>query len=193
MAVNTYDAALVKSALSEGKRLSGRNLYDIRPVSIETNLIEAAEGSAIVTLGNTKVIAGVKAEIGSPYSDSPDEGSITIDVELSPMADPNFESGPPTDTSIELSRVVDRGIRESKAIDFKSLCIVPGEKVWVLYCDIYIINNDGNLFDACSLAALAAFKTSHLPKLDDESNIVKDEKGPDLKLTNIPVLFTFAK
>lgn len=190
---NSYDALLVRKSLDEGKRLSDRAVNDVREIFIEKTVIKSADGSAIVTLGKTKVIAGVKGDISSPFPDTPDEGSISIGVELSPMADPNFESGPPSENSIELSRVVDRGIRESKAIDFKSLCVVPGEKVWTMYCDIYIINNDGNLFDACEYAALAAFQDARTPKLDAENHIIKGEFNEKIKLKFNPILFTFAK
>ena len=40
----------------------------------------------------------------------------TTDIELLPMAFPTFESGPPSEQAIEYSRVVDRGIRESKML-----------------------------------------------------------------------------
>jgi len=193
MVENNYDAVLVKKSLEEGKRLSDRALNKVRDIYIEKNVIKSADGSAIVTLGKTKVIAGVKGEITTPFPDTPNEGSITVGVEMSPMADPNFESGPPSAESIELSRVVDRGIREAKAIDFGQLCVVPGEKVWTLYCDIYIINNEGNLFDACALAALAAFQTTVLPQVDSEGSIIKDSKGSGIKLKFNPILFTFSK
>ena len=43
--------------------------------------------------------------------------------EMLPMADPSFEPGPPSEDSIELARVVDRGIRESQLIDLDKLNI----------------------------------------------------------------------
>lgn len=187
-----FEAQKVRTSLSNGIRLSGRGLNDYRNIKIEYDVAKNADGSAIVTLGKTKVIAGVKAIIDVPFPDSPDEGSITVGVELSPMADPTFEAGPPNDFSIEVSRVVDRGIRESKAIDFSALSIKSGEKAWFLYLDVYIINNDGNLFDACSIASLAALTTTKIPDLDSNHQ-VKDSEGKALKLNFKPIYFTFAK
>ena len=132
----------VVADLKEGKRIDGRKVDEIRKITITHGVSENADGSARVKLGLTDVIAGVKMVPGTPYPDMPDEGSISVGAELLPMADPEFEVGPPRDEAIELSRVVDRGIRESKAIDFKDLCITEGEKVWVGFVDIYIINND---------------------------------------------------
>ncbi|MEK6816802.1 MAG: RNA-binding protein, partial [Nanoarchaeota archaeon] len=118
-------------------------------------------------IGETVVIAGVKMELGEPYSDRPDEGTIMVNVEMLPLSSPKFESGPPGIDAIELARVVDRAIRESKAIDMKGLCLVPGEKMWTVIIDIYPLNSAGNLFDASSLAAMAALKNTRLPAVVD--------------------------
>jgi len=102
-------------------------------------------------------------DVGEPYSDSPDSGVLTTAAELIPLASPDFEAGPPRADAIELARVVDRGIRESEVIEVDKLCIEPEEKVWIVFIDIHILDYDGNLFDAASLAALAALLTAKVP------------------------------
>jgi len=102
-------------------------------------------------------------DIGEPYPDTPEQGAMSTAVELIPLASPDFESGPPRANAIELSRVVDRGIRESKFIDLEKLCIESGEKVWIVFIDIHVLDYDGNLFDACSLAASAALLSAKVP------------------------------
>jgi len=146
-----------------GKRADGRKPDEFRKIEIETNIIQKAEGSARVKIGNTQVVAGIKMDVGEPYPDSPNEGVMTTAAELIPLASPDFEAGPPREDSIELARVVDRGIRESKLIDVEKLCIEPHEKVWIVFIDIHIIDYDGNLFDAASLASLAALMTAKVP------------------------------
>ena len=84
-------------------------------------------------------------------------------AELRPVAGRKYEPGPPSPESIELGRVVDRGIRESGCIDMESLCIVPGEKVWGVMIDIHVLSDQGNIFDACGLAAIAALRTAVVP------------------------------
>ncbi|MBN2065270.1 MAG: exosome complex protein Rrp42 [Candidatus Thermoplasmatota archaeon] len=153
---------LVKLA-QKGKRADGRAFDEYRNIKIEPGIISKAEGSARVTLGNTQVIAGIKMDVGEPYPDSPDSGVMSTAAELIPLASPDFEAGPPRENAIELARVVDRGIRESGVIDVEKLCIEPGEKVWIVFIDIHIIDYDGNLFDAASLAALAALLTTKVP------------------------------
>ena len=115
--------------------------------------------------------------------------------ELVPMADPSFESGPPSPESIELARVVDRGIRESEMVNLKELCIEEGKHVWMLFIDIHVIANCGNLFDCASLAANAALKTCKKKKatiVDDEVVYVEDETL-DVPLNHNVALSTFVK
>jgi exosome complex component RRP42 len=182
----------VIEAIKEGKRLDGRKVDEYREVKIQHNISENANGSARVLLGETDVIAGVKMGPADPFPDVPDEGSISVGVELLPLASPSFESGPPREEAIELARVVDRGIRESKTIDFKKLCIVEKEKVWMVYIDLYIMNDDGNMFDASSIAAMSALLETRYPKLE-ENAIVKGEFAGKLHLSRKPLLSTFAK
>ena len=153
---------IVKLA-ENGKREDGRNFDEFRNIEIETGVIGKAEGSARVKIGNTQVIAGIKMDIGEPYPDTPDQGAMLTAAELIPLASPDFEAGPPREDAIELARVVDRGIRESELIEVDKLCIEPGEKVWLVFIDIHILDFDGNLFDAASLASLAALLTTKVP------------------------------
>ncbi len=153
----------ITTLLAKGKRSDGRSFGELRPVSIIEGAIETAEGSARMKLGNTEVVVGIKMAVGEPFADTPNKGVLTTNVELIPMAFEEFESGPPSPMAIELSRVVDRGIRESQMIDLEALCITPEKEVWVLYVDVYALDYDGNLFDASSIAAVAALKNTMVP------------------------------
>jgi exosome complex component RRP42 len=184
----------VAQLISGGKRLDGRGLTDYRDVKVETGLIERAEGSARVRLGKTEVLVGVKFETGEPFPDTPNEGVLTVNAELVPLASPSFEPGPPDENSIELARVVDRGIRESKAIAVEDLCIEPGKKVFVIFVDVYVLNHDGNLIDASSLAALAALLNTKMFNYEIKDGEVKVKPGyKPLPIRNYPVAVTFAK
>lgn len=182
----------VISLMKEGKRIDGRKFDEYRKITVKEGISENANGSARVKLGSTEIVAGIKMVTQLPYPDSPDEGTISVGMELLPLASPEFETGPPSQDAIELARVVDRGIRESKAIDFKGLCIREGELVWSVFIDAYVLNDDGNLFDATAIACLSALNHVRIPKLEDDK-IVKGEYGAKLKLSKQPLLFTFAK
>ncbi len=176
-------------------RLDGRKLTEFRqPIIIKTSVSKTAEGSSHVKIGDTEVMAGVKVELGVPYPDMLDQGTMMVGAELLPLSSKEFELGPPSIKAIELARVVDRGIRESKAIDFKKLCIKEGEQVWTLLIDICSINDAGNLMDASSLAVLAALKDMRFPEID-ENGVIDYQKKTDkgIELNGIPVAVTVLK
>ena len=185
----------IRELLKTGKRIDGRELDAYRPITIETGVIGKAEGSATVSLGNTKVLVGIKVETGSPYSDTPNTGVLTVNAELLPLAHAIFEPGPPDENSIELARVVDRGIRESKAVDLEKLIIVPGKLAYVVFVDIYILNHDGNLVDASALAAIAALMNTKIPKIvvGEDGEPKKTEEFKPLPIQDCPIPVTIAK
>lgn len=184
-----YLASLAK----DGKRLGNRGFEDLRKVEIEPGVIEKAEGSARVRMGDTEVLVGVKLGVGEPYPDTPDEGTLIVSAELSPIASPDFELGPPRERAIELARVTDRGIRESGAIDVKKLCITPKEKVWNVFIDVQILNYDGNLIDACSLGAIAALAHARFPAFDGEKVDWATKTDTPLPLTTKSIAITVYK
>lgn len=176
------------------KRPDGRGLLDYRkPITIKYGISKNAEGSAEVTIGKTRVVCGVKMELGEPFADRPDEGSLMVTAEFAAVSSPMFEPGAPGEGSIELARVVDRGIRESGAIDVKKLCIKPGEKIWLVMIDMYIQNHDGNLIDACALAAIAALKKAIFPKLKDDKIDYGQHTKEKLPIEHTPIACTFQK
>jgi len=154
----------IHNLIVEGKRADGREFEEMRNISVRTNVIDKAEGSAYVKYGETKILVGIKLQKGTPFPDSPGDGIIMTGMELNPLASPDFEAGPPREEAIEMSRIVDRGIRESHSIDLKKLCIKEGELVWMVFIDISVINNAGNIVDASCLAAIAALMTTTIPE-----------------------------
>ncbi len=182
------------SLLNADTRLDGRKLIEYRkPIELEYGVVKTAEGSARVKIGETEVFVGVKMEVGEPYPDIPNEGTIIVGAELLPLSNPEFELGPPGIQAIELARVVDRGIRESKCLDFKKFCIEAGKKVWLIIIDICPINDAGNLFDASSLAALAALKDAKYPAFDGEKIDYKTKTDKKLELEKTPIAVTVIK
>lgn len=174
----------IKNLLKDGKREDGRGLLEYRPLSIHTGYVGNAQGSARVKLGNTQVVAGVKIQLDKPYPDTPTRGNFMTSAELNPIASPYFEPGPPRIDAIELARVTDRSLRESGILDFEALAVVPGEKVWGVFVDLHILDYDGNLFDACSIAGVAAILSAKIPAIDPKS---KEQVYADGKARPMPV------
>jgi len=187
----------IRALVRDGKREDGRGPLEHRPLDIQVNFISKAQGSARVRLGNTQVVAGVKVQLENPYPDTPNRGNFMTSAELNPMASPNFEPGPPRIEAIELARVTDRSLRESGVLDFEALAWKPGEKVWAVFVDLEILDYDGNLFDACSIAGLAAVLSAKLPATDPKSHEVVYADGKDrplpVRIENAAFSTTFVK
>ncbi|HUR64177.1 MAG TPA: exosome complex protein Rrp42 [Candidatus Thermoplasmatota archaeon] len=187
----------IRTLIREGKREDGRSFDAMRPLDIQVNYISRAQGSARVKLGKTQVVAGVKVQVEKPYDDTPNRGNFMTSAELNPMASPHFEPGPPRIEAIELARVTDRALRESGVIDFEALSIVPGEKAWAVFVDLEILDYDGNLFDACSIAGLAAVLSAKLPAVCPKTKYVAYADGKDrplpVKVDNAAFSTTFVK
>lgn len=181
--------------LNQGFRIDNRAFTDFRDISVKTNYIGKANGSAMVSIGGTTVIAGVKAQMTTPFNNAPDKGIIITNTELLAIASRNFEYGPPDKFAVEISRVVDRTIRESPLIDLNQLCIIEGSKAWKLHIDIYIIDYDGNIMDAACLSAVCALLTTKIPiaaSVNGEITIDEDNLT-ELPIENKSILCTVVK
>lgn len=186
----------IESYLNEGKRLDGRGVSDYRKIVVEDGISKNAASAVSVKFGKTEVLCGVHLSPTTPYPDSPAEGTFMTNAELHPMASQQFDIGRPGIEAVELSRVIDRGIRESGFIDFKGLCIKEGEKVWQVFVDIVAINDDGNLFDVAGLAALIALGKARMPVYNAETDKVEEgfsESGIPLNKDVMSFSMTFYK
>ena len=179
--------------LDKNIRYDGRKKDEFRKIVIQTGIIETAEGSAHVKCGDTEVIAGVKMTVEKPFPDTPEEGILMVGAELLPLSNPRYESGPPDAIAIEVARVIDRGIRESKSIDNTRLCVKAGEKVWTINVDISPLNDDGNLIDVGSIAAVAAILNAKFPKYEDDKVDYKVKTKESVPISKIPVAITIVK
>ncbi|TXG73263.1 hypothetical protein EZV62_001842 [Acer yangbiense] len=108
----------IETALLSGIRIDGRNPYEYRKLSIKFGRQVLAhshtcieDGSSEVQLGQTHVMGFVTCQLLQPYRDRPNEGTLSIFTEFSPMADPSFEPGRPGESAVELGRIIDRGLR----------------------------------------------------------------------------------
>jgi len=181
----------MRESISAGKRLDERSLDEIRPLQIEIDVIKKASGSAWVKLGKTQVIAGVKVETGEPFEGLENSGAMIITAEVLPIASPHIEPGPPDEETIELARVVDRGVRESEMLNLSKLVLVPGKIVYTIFVDCSIINVDGNLFDATSYAVVSALASCKLPIFEiKDDKVVETGKTQEPPITTIPVSIT---
>jgi exosome complex component RRP42 len=194
--ISTIEKNYILSNLKKGERIDGRDLWEYRDWKVKSDVIASAEGSAEVTLGETKIITGLKYEVGAPFPDLPNEGVCTFMAELLPLASPLFERGPPDEQSIELARVVDRGIRHADCVQTKNLCIKEKEAVYILFVDMYVINYSGNLIDAGGVSALTTLISSHLPEgkwVDGNIEWTGKYLTGDTIVNEVPMVITYGK
>ncbi|OIO28774.1 RNA-binding protein [Candidatus Micrarchaeota archaeon CG_4_10_14_0_2_um_filter_60_11] len=191
MILDEVKETYIKDLLKQGKRGDERGLMDYREIKLTKGYIPNAEGSALCQIGDTKVLVGVKIDLSTPYPDRPTEGSFSVNAEFCPMSHPDFRPGPPNEQSIELARVVDRGIRSAECIDLNGLFLEEGKALGV-FTDVYVLDHCGNLIDTAALAAMAALTNCRMPKYED-GKLVRTEFNGNLKLARKVAACSFEK
>ncbi|KAI9595355.1 ribosomal protein S5 domain 2-type protein [Syncephalis fuscata] len=177
-----------------GKRVDGRTPYDTRSIDVQ---LGPAYGLAEVALGKTRVVAKVSAQVVRPFPDRPNEGQFQLSLELSPMASPTIETGRMSEEEVLVTRVLEKAIRQSRAVDTESLCILAGEKVWSVRVDVHVLDHYGNLIDCATMATMAAllhFRRPDITIVGEEVTIHSlEERNPvPLSLHHIPICVSFA-
>ncbi|XP_043917467.1 exosome complex component RRP45 [Protopterus annectens] len=192
--LSTCEKQFLLQAIAEKKRLDGRQTYDYRNIKISFG---TDYGCCIVEVGQTRVLGQVSCELALPKMNRPTEGVVHFNLELSPMASPVFEAGRNSELCVKLNQLLERCFRNSKCIDTESLCVVSGEKVWHIRVDIHLLNHDGDIIDAASIAAIAAL--SHFRRPDasvqgDEVTVYSlEERDPiPLCIHHMPICVSFA-
>ncbi|THG17680.1 hypothetical protein TEA_026214 [Camellia sinensis var. sinensis] len=187
MTVN--EKKFIETALLSDLRVDGRRPFDYRRLTIKFG---REDGSSEVQLGQTHVMGFVTSQLVQPYRDRPNEGSLSIFTEFSAMADPSFEAGRPGEAAVELGRIIDRGLRESRAVDMESLCVIAGKLVWAIRIDLHILDNGGNLVDTANIAALAALMTFRRPECTLGGEDGQEVREPlPLIIHHLPIAVTF--
>lgn len=171
---------IVKELAKKGERLDKRGPLDYREKKYEVSISPNASGSSSVKIGETEAVTGLMIEESPPFEDTPEEGNLSVEIYLAEFVKNLFKDRDVL--GVELSRVVDRAIRSSKFIKSSDLVIVPGEKVYALFIDGLITNNDGNVFDTANRSAVLTLLSSKL-----------NDKPLPLDMERIPISFTFAK
>ncbi|GJN88388.1 hypothetical protein Rhopal_001354-T1 [Rhodotorula paludigena] len=188
------EAEFVHKCLRKGVRLDSRGVYDLRDVQLrfgdELGWVECR-------LGDTRVIAQVSAEVVKPLPDRPYEGFVNLVTEISPMASAAYEAGRASEDEVLMTRLLEKTLRRSDAIDREALCIVAGQKVWSIRVDVHILDDEGNLLDCASIAAMTAlrhFRKPDVSVLGEEVTIHSmTERVPvPLAVHHSPMCLTFA-
>ncbi|KAJ1761152.1 hypothetical protein LPJ62_002287 [Coemansia sp. RSA 2167] len=171
----------ITRGVEKGFRADGRGSLDRREVTLRTNMISQANGSARCRIGHlglgTDVLVGIKAEVNTWTPGEPESlGSIVCNVECSPSAAQEFEGRGAEDLNVELTQTLDRMFNGPQSgIDMAKLCIIPKQAYWVLHVDALMLDVKGGIVDALVWATRAALLSTKLPRVVVES--IADEDG----------------
>ncbi|GAA5824690.1 hypothetical protein JCM3770_000088 [Rhodotorula araucariae] len=174
------EAEFVHRCLRKGIRLDGRAMYDLRAVQLSFG---DDLGWVECRLGDTRVVAQVSAEIVKPLADRPYEGFLNLTTEISPMASAAYEAGRASEDEVLMTRLLEKALRRSNAVDREALCIVAGQKVWSIRVDVHFLDDEGNMLDCASIAAMTALR--HFRKPD--ATVVGEEVTIHSMTERVPV------
>ncbi|KAH6902591.1 ribosomal protein S5 domain 2-type protein [Coprinopsis sp. MPI-PUGE-AT-0042] len=182
-------------ALKENLRIDGRLPLQMRTPTLtfgpELGWVECA-------LGKTRVVAYVEGKMVKPQPERPFEGTITIHSEISPMASSEYEPGRPSEEEVTITRMLDKVIKRSDAVDKESLCISAGQRVWHIRLTLHFLSDGGNMLDCACLAGIVALRHFRRPEVEvvsEDEVIVHSplERAPmPLAIHHSPFCFTFA-
>src|ERR1700679_620345 len=151
-------------------RPDGRKPDELRPVEIATGYLKTAEGSALITIGNTQVLCAASVETSvPPFLRNTGKGWVTAEYSMLPRATSSrtpreVSKGRPSGRTHEIQRLIGRSLRA--VVDLKAL----GERSILLDCDV--IQADGGTrvasitgaYVALALAMNQLVKFKQLPK-----------------------------
>jgi len=152
-------------------RVDGRQTGQLRPVSVDVDFLATAEGSALISLGHTRVICAATIEATVPaFLRNMGRGWVTAEYAMLPRATVQRTArevtrGKPSGRTQEIQRLIGRSLRA--VVDMTAL----GERTVILDCDV--LQADGGTrtasvtgaFVAMCLALRALVDTKTIPKM----------------------------
>lgn len=120
------------------QRLDGRNPDDLRPVNIQVGYLPHAEGSALIEMGNTRVICAVSVEDRVPqFLRGTGGGWITAEYGMLPRSTAvrtprEAAQGRQSGRSQEIQRLIGRSLRAVTNLE------VLGERTFTVDCDVLV-------------------------------------------------------
>jgi len=135
-------------------RPGGRTPLQLRPLTLTPDFVQTAEGSVLVTLGNTRVLTNATIEQGVPgWLRNSGRGWVTAEYSMLPRSTVTrtpreSERGKIGGRTHEIQRLIGRSLRS--VVDMKVL----GERTVILDCDV--IQADGGTRTAAITGAAVA-------------------------------------
>src|SRR5262245_35010955 len=136
-------------------RTDGRKANELRPVKISLDFLPYAEGSALIEMGNTRVVCAASLEERvPPFLRNTGQGWLTAEYAMLPRSTQIRTSreigrGGPSGRTHEIQRLIGRSLRA--VADMKAM----GERTLTIDCDV--LQADGGTRTAAITGAYVAF------------------------------------
>ncbi|HKZ41407.1 MAG TPA: hypothetical protein VJ044_10625, partial [Candidatus Hodarchaeales archaeon] len=105
-------AALIRP---DGRRLDGRKLDELRPLSLKVGILGQADGSAYITHGNNKILVAVYGprELHPKHMIQAEKARVRVEYRLAPFSVQERKSPAPKRREHELSKVIQEAVEPS--------------------------------------------------------------------------------
>jgi len=190
-------------ALAENGRVlrgDGRGPGEVRKVKLTLGRWHNGAECTVQWGVGTRVTAMVTGTLLPPSSERASEGTVSLSVDLSPMASTSFGHAQPVTTtpgmatgdlsnitdeaqrllSNRILRSLERTLLIGGALDTEALCVQSGAWVWRLSVNVTVLDDAGNLLDAAVLAAVAALRHYRKPQVDLQTQQQSNVTSPTL-------------
>lgn len=94
-----YPAEYYAKFIAQSVRPDGRPLGVARSTSVGLGAVSTADASALVKVGASTALAGIKCEVMAATDDAPDEGRVVVAVELAPLCSASTRPGRPSESA----------------------------------------------------------------------------------------------
>ncbi|KAK8770116.1 hypothetical protein V5799_013416 [Amblyomma americanum] len=200
--ISEAEKTYIVHGIQEDLRCDGRSCLEYRFLELETGIVSNCSGSSHVRLANTDILVGIKAELDAPDPIARGQGRIEFFVDCTANADPEFEGRGGEKVASKIRSALAETFGSPSCLDLKSLAVIPGQQVWVLYVDVLILECGGSLLDAVSVGVKAALFDLKIPKVSvtiDENGEPEIDVSDDpydvskLSVANVPCFITLSK
>lgn len=156
--------------MNEGLRSDGRRTDELRPLTIEPGFVKTASGSALISMGGTRVICTASVDESVPkWMAGRGRGWVTAEYGMLPAStgerkQRDVSKGRADGRTVEIQRLIGRSLRG--VIDFAAL----GERTVWIDCDV--LEADGGTRTAAISGGYVALQLA-LDRLIEQGNLKK--------------------
>ncbi len=108
-----------KLILDDGKRLDGRRPDELRPMKMEIGVLKNADGSSLIQVGNTKILAAVYGprEMHPRHLALPNRAALRVRYHMTPFSTDERKNPAPSRREIEISKVIREALESTILVE----------------------------------------------------------------------------